>query len=222
MASLGAVPVRVPTPYGTLAAALTPGGVAVVRRHGLSHRTPPHRVNYRAMADGLRRLGVRTCLATAAVGSVRPEWPAGTLAVVRGFLDLSARRLTLYDREVRHTDVGTGGRAAGLLADAAAASGVAVRDGAVYANLDGPRYETPAEIEALRRLGADLVGMTAGTEAMLFAEAGIAYGCLAVVSNLAAGIAGSVLDHEDVVRAVEAQAGPVATVLGRALEAARE
>lgn len=215
VAQLGASSLRVPTPFGTLPAAVTPDGLVVVRRHGPTHGTPPHRLNFRAVADGLRRLGVRHCFATAAVGSLRADWPPGTLAAVADYIDLSGRRLTLFDRTVRHTDVNVHGPTLGLLEQGAGLPR------AVYANLDGPRYETPAEIAALANLGADVVGMTAGSEAVLLAEAGVGYACLAVVSNFASGISGSVLDHEDVVGKVEAQSGAMAAVLSSAIQAAR-
>jgi 5'-methylthioadenosine phosphorylase len=205
----------VPTPFGTLSAAVTQDGLVVVRRHGPTHGTPPHRLNFRAVADGLRRLGVRHCFATAAVGSLRTDWPPGTLAAVRDYVDLSGRRLTLFDRTVRHTAVDVQGPTLALLEQGNQLPG------AVYANLDGPRYETPAEIAMLARLGVDVVGMTAGTEAMLLAEAGVGYACLAVVSNFASGISGSVLDHKDVVTQVEAQAAAIEAVLSATVAAAR-
>src|SRR5436189_62411 len=59
---------------------------------------------------------------------------------------------------------------------------------AVYVNVNGPRYETPAEIRMFVEAGGDVVGMTAGSEAIAMREAGVGYGCLAIITNLAAGL----------------------------------
>jgi 5'-methylthioadenosine phosphorylase len=71
--------------------------------------------------------------------------------------------------------------------------------GGVYGGGDGPRYETPAEIRMLKTLGVDVVGMTASSEAIAMRENGISYACLAIVTNLAAGISANPLSHEEVV-----------------------
>lgn len=68
----------------------------------------------------------------------------------------------------------------------------------VYAQLPGPHYETPAEIRMLRTLGADLVGMSTVLEAIAAREAGAEVFGLSLVTNLAAGITGQPLDHEEV------------------------
>lgn len=222
LSALPSRPVRVPTPFGTFPAALAEGGTLLVKRHSAGHRVPPHRIPFRAIADGLRRAGVERCLATAAVGSLRPDWPTGTMVVVRDFLDFSYRRATLFDRDVVHTDMTDPAPAARFLLEASQATGIEVADGGVYANLDGPRYETPAEIAVLRGISASLVGMTAGTEAVLLREAGVAYGCLAVVTNLAAGLEGAPLDHGDVVNAMEARSEDLARLLSAALDLARD
>src|SRR5580704_14096726 len=81
------------------------GGATVlaVQRHSSGHATPPHRVNYRAVAAGLTALGIGHCLATAAVGCLRPEWPVGTIVPCTDFIDASGRNLTLFDKRVVHT-----------------------------------------------------------------------------------------------------------------------
>ncbi|MGS0686174.1 purine-nucleoside phosphorylase [Nakamurella sp. GG22] len=68
----------------------------------------------------------------------------------------------------------------------------------VYAQLPGPHYETPAEIRMLRTLGADLVGMSTVLEAIAAREAGAEVFGLSLVTNLAAGMTGEPLDHEEV------------------------
>ncbi len=68
----------------------------------------------------------------------------------------------------------------------------------VYAQLPGPHFETPAEIRMLRTLGADLVGMSTGLEAIAARQAGAEVFGLSLVTNLAAGMTGEPLDHQEV------------------------
>jgi 5'-methylthioadenosine phosphorylase len=84
---------------------------------------------------------------------------------------------------------------------------------AVYVGYDGPRYETPAEVKALGQLGGDVVGMTASTEAVLMREAGVDYGCLAIVTNLGSGLASEHLSHDEVVNVMESLGGQIAEAL---------
>lgn len=69
-------------------------------------------------------------------------------------------------------------------------------DGGVYTQTRGPRFETPAEVRALARIG-DLVGMTLAAECILSRELGIAYAAVCVVDNLANGLAPEALTIEE-------------------------
>ncbi len=166
--------------------------VVIVQRHSVGHKVPPHKVRYQAIALGLKALGVKTCFSTAAVGSLREDWSVGTLATCTDFLDFSGRSVTLFDRQVKHTDFTRPFPAAGRLV----AQGVI--DQCVYVCMNGPRYETPTEVATLRNLGGDVVGMTVASEAIVMREADIDYGCLCVVTNLGCGIARTALDHSEV------------------------
>ncbi len=193
LAALGGQALCVPTPFGALRGRLVSHegmSFVIVRRHSVGHKVPPHAVSYEAIADGLRRLGVRGCISSAAVGSLRADWGVGTLASCTDFLDATGRGTTLFERDVRHTDFSLPFPLSGLLQN--------VSTPCVYACMNGPRYETPFEVSLLRGLGADVVGMTAANEAIAMREAGVPYACLAVVTNLASGLSTAELSHGEV------------------------
>lgn len=75
--------------------------------------------------------------------------------------------------------------------------GFSLKEG-VYAYMSGPQYETPAEIRALKILGANLVGMSTVSEVIFAAQVGIRVLCISCVSNMAAGITGAALTEEEV------------------------
>ncbi len=83
------------------------------------------------------------------------------------------------------------------------------------AAMEGPRYETPAEIRALRTLGCDIVGMTSSPEAFLARELEMCYATMCFASNMAAGIQ-SKLSHKEVLKV----ASKVLPDVKRALESA--
>ncbi len=191
--------------------------VLALGRHSSGHKVPPHKVNYLAMARGLQELGARACFATAAVGSLRPEWGAGTLVVCSDFIDLTGRFQTLFDTSVVHTDFSQPFAGRNAILKAAGDVGEKVQDGGVYVCGNGPRYETPAEIKLYTQFGGDVVGMTAATEAILMREAGIDYGCLAIVTNLACGITDQPLSHEEVVDEMKRSGSRALKILMRAV-----
>ncbi len=75
--------------------------------------------------------------------------------------------------------------------------GFTLKEG-VYAYMAGPQYETPAEIRALKVMGANLVGMSTVAEVIFAAQVGIKVLCVSCVSNMAAGITGSPLTEQEV------------------------
>jgi purine-nucleoside phosphorylase len=87
----------------------------------------------------------------------------------------------------------------------------------VYVQFPGPHYETPAEIEMVRRLGGDLVGMSTVLEAIAAREAGTEVLGLSLVTNLAAGMTGEPLNHEEVLRAGHESASRMGALLAEVL-----
>jgi len=187
---------RVGTPYG-----LPPpiflgviGGkpCAFLPRHGFKHSLPPHKINYRANIYALYKLGVRRILATNAVGAINQSFKPGDLVVPHDFIDFTKKRSsTFYEAApVTHVDFSQPycPQLRSLLIENAKNMGYEVWDKAVLVCTEGPRFETPAEIEMFRRLGCDVVGMTGTSEAMLSRELEMCYATICYVSNMAAGL----------------------------------
>jgi purine-nucleoside phosphorylase len=172
--------------------------------HDLTAVTFPMRV--------LQRLGVHTLILTAATGGINTALRPGDLVCLSDHLNLigsSPLRGPNDDRlGTRFPDM-TEVYSAGLRAlahEAAQQLGISLVPG-VYACLSGPSYETPAEIRMLRTLGADVVGMSTVPEAIVARHAGMNVLALALVSNMAAGVLGTPITHEEVLAAGR-EAGP--------------
>ena len=218
------------TPYGEPSGALTFGrlcgrDVVFLPRHGHGHTIAPHEVNYRANIWALREENVDAIISVASVGGIRADLAPGVLAVPHQIIDYThGRTVSLWDGEgeALHVDFGDPYTPSlrRALVEAAKAAGVPVVDGGCYGATQGPRLETKAEIERLRRDGCDLVGMTGMPEAALARELGLDYACLAIVANWAAGRAPTdeVITLEDVLANMAAATEPLPGML-RALKA---
>jgi len=191
----GSRELRVGTPFGP-APPVSIGTVgrqevAFLPRHGSSHELPPHKVNYRANIHALKQLGVERIIATNAVGSINPEYRPGDIAIPIDILDMTkSRATTFYDGPpVTHVDVSEPYCPEVRKALIESSKGVRTKawSDSVMAATEGPRYETPAEIRMLHKLGADIVGMTGAPEAFLARELEICYATVCFISNRAAG-----------------------------------
>ena len=205
---LGGFPVHIPTSTGMLKGRVIRQGnaqILVLSRHSAGHKVPPHKVNYIGMADSLSRLKVKACLASAAVGCLRDDWKPGAFVACSDFVDFTYRNTTMFDQTVVHTDFTDpfSKLCRGALISSAHHLDYPIHPQGIYLATNGPRYETPAEIAIYNNLGVDLVGMTATSEAIAMKEAKVPYGCLAVVTNLAAGLGTQELSHEEVVEEME-------------------
>ena len=177
-------------------------------RHGLRHTLPPHMINFRANLKALESVGVGSVFATSAVGSISGKLRVGEIGLVDQFIDFSSRHLTYFDSRPAHVDMTTPYDKAlqRVVLGAAREAGQKMTRGLVYVSVDGPRYETAAEIRAFRLLGGDVVGMTGAPEVILARELGIAYASVVVATNMAAGLQPKV-SHDEVEDVMD-RAGP--------------
>jgi len=156
----------------------------------------------------LRRMGCAAVLLTNASGGINPALKPGDFVILRDHIGLlgdnplvgphveewGERFPDMSEVYSRHL--------AELLHASANRLGRRAMDG-VYACMPGPCYETPAEIRALKALGADVVGMSTVPEAVFARACGLKVAGLSLVSNLAAGIALQPLAHEEVMAAAK-------------------
>lgn len=158
------------------------------------------------------RLGVRAIALTNAAGGLVPEWAPGRLLCLTDHLNLQGRSALL---------TGEGGRTSpydpelGACLERVAHSLHVPFERGVYAGLLGPSYETPAEIRALRALGAHAVGMSTVAEACAARAAGMRVAALACIANPAAGLGLEPLQHEDVLAVMRRSAEKLGLLLER-------
>lgn len=145
--------------------------------------------------------GAETIVLTNAAGGIRDGMSVGDPVLISDHLNLTARTPLVGARFVNMVDAYDPElRRLAKSVDPTLAEGV-------YAGLIGPQYETPAEIGMLRAMGADLVGMSTVLETIAARSLGVRVLGLSLVTNLAAGVTGQPLSHEEVLAEGEA-AGP--------------
>jgi 5'-methylthioadenosine phosphorylase len=170
-----------------IAAAAAEHGAAIVQRHDGSgaYRLPheiDHAENLRALVDG----GCDRVLAIGSVGSLSAELPVGSLLCPDDFIALHLG-LSIFTDERAHRAPGFDPTWREEVLSAWQACPAKLRDGGIYWQTVGPRFETPAEIRMMAA-HADVVGMTIASECIVAAELGLAYAAICVVDNLANGI----------------------------------
>ena len=205
----------VETPYGDPSAALSFGDlvgrpVVFIARHGDPHRIAPHQINYRANLCALKQVGVTDIVAVNAVGGIHPDLGPSQIAIPDQIIDYTyGREHSIYDgvlsENLDHIDFtypyNQVLRAA--LIQAADSIPLNILKSGVYGATQGPRLESAAEIQRLKRDGCDLVGMTGMPEASLAKELGMNYACIALSVNWAAGLGDSIITMDDIHQALD-------------------
>lgn len=193
------------TPYGTVTLYvqnIRNEEIAFLPRHGIGHSVPPHRINYRANIKALEQLGVKKILATAAVGSLNEHFPPGSLVIPDQFIDFTKQRVsTFYDGigEVVHGDMADPYCPVLMkaLEECGVKSNIKISGIGTYVCVEGPRFETKAEIRFFKSIGGDMVGMTGVPEVVLAREMGICYAAMGIVTNWGNGMADQPISHKE-------------------------
>jgi 5'-methylthioadenosine phosphorylase len=177
-----------------IAAAAAEHGAAIVQRHGAADLpyVLPHEIDHAANLRPLLEQGCDRVLAIGSVGSLSPELAVGSLLCPDDFIALHAGPTVFADARA-HSAPSFDPRWRAEVLAAWGAGGQAPRDGGVYWQARGPRFETPAEIRLIAP-HADVVGMTIASECVIAGELGLEYAALCVVDNLANGIGDGELD----------------------------
>jgi len=199
-----------------------------VSRHEAGHQRLSSLVTHRANIAALHAAGAEAVIAVTVCGAVDPTVELGSL-VCFDDLHFLANRLgngelcTFFDQpgdpQRGHwifEDPFSAGLRAALLAGAADA-GVAVRDGGCYGHVDGPRFNTKAEIRGLAACGVTAVSQTAGPETVLCAELELPYALLGYATDYANGVQDEPTPVEELIRLVGASAEAFAVALTAAL-----
>jgi len=186
-------------------------------RHALVFLGRTHLYEGRGVAAVVH--GVRTAAAAGAgvvvltngCGGLRPAYAPGQPVLISDHINLTATSPIVGARFLDLTDLYSPRlRALCREVDPSLEEGV-------YVQLPGPHYETPAEIAMIRTMGGDLVGMSTTLEAIAAREAGAEVLGLSLVTNLAAGMTGEPLNHEEVLEAGRAAATRMGALLSMVL-----
>ncbi len=163
-------------------------------------------------------MGLKAVVLTNAAGGINAEYSAGCLVALRDHINLQGTNPLLgpnddrmgprfldmteaYYQPYRELALREGKRL-----------GISVHEG-VYAAMSGPTYETPAEIRFLRTIGADLVGMSTVPEVIAARHIGLRVLAISCVTNMAAGLSGHPLSHQEVLAAGERVKGQFMSLL---------
>ncbi|HEY3927247.1 MAG TPA: purine-nucleoside phosphorylase [Candidatus Koribacter sp.] len=156
----------------------------------------------------LQRLGARAVVLTNAAGGINPKYGRGALVVIRDHINLMGGSPLIgpnddrlgprfpdmtyaYDRDYRQ-----------FARESAKDEGIELQEG-IYAAMHGPSFETPSEIQMLGRVGADLVGMSTVPEVLAARHMNVRVLAISCVTNMAAGLSGETLSHQEVLETTQ-------------------
>jgi 5'-methylthioadenosine phosphorylase len=203
--------------------------VVHVSRHLDGHKRLSSQVTHQANISALKQLHVDGVLAVTVCGACDASVELGSL-IVFDDLHFLANRLPDGSLCTLHTEPGKPGRGHWIydrpfseplrqaLLDAARGGGHSVRDGGCYGHVDGPRFNTRAEIRSLQAAGVTAVSQTAGPETVLCGEAELPYALIGYATDYANGVSDEPTPVEELVRLIGASGAAFATTLAAAVE----
>jgi purine-nucleoside phosphorylase len=202
--------------WGEVPVAVLAGRVHLYEGYGPGEVVFPVRV--------LALAGIRSFIATCAAGGIAPRATPGTLMVFSDHLNFQGANplAGFHDRRwgERFVDMTQAYDPSLRLCTLKAAGAMRLEcfEG-IYASLLGPAYETPAEIRALRRLGADAVGMSTVPEVIAVHQMGVRALAVAVITNRAAGLSRNPLSHAEVLQTSQAASRDLARLIDAVMPA---
>lgn len=198
--------IEVDTPFGAPSAAFVLTSISnrliwCLARHGTNSQIKAFDVNYRANVWAFKELGVQSLIATATVGGINVE--IGDIVIPDQIVDYTYGREHTFANELEPASVDFTFPFSRTLLEALNKalpneSPSSEQPHWTYGCTQGPRLETAAEINRMRKDGCDLVGMTLMPEAVLAREIGLNYAAICLVVNKAAGVGGKTIDVEQI------------------------
>ena len=194
-------------------------GVAVAAMQGRVHLYegyPAHQVAFPVRVFAC--MGINAVVLTNAAGGINPSYGKGALVVIRDHIKLQGQNPLAGPNEERFgprfpdMTEAYSPRFRKFVLDEADRLGVDIYEG-IYAAMLGPSYETPAEIRYLRTIGADLVGMSTVPEVIAARHMGLEVLAISCVTNMAAGMSGEKINHNEVLETGERVRGKFLALL---------
>jgi purine-nucleoside phosphorylase len=199
--------------HGGIVRSVRHGDLNVLLYMGRTHVYEDHGID--AVAHAVRTAaaaGCRTVVFTNGAGSMNPGWLPGTPVLIHDHINFTGTSPLHGATFIDLTDLYSSRlRAICHEIDPDLPQGV-------YIQFRGPSYETPAEIRMARGMGADLVGMSTALEAIVARESGMEILAISLVTNLAAGMTGDPLNHDEVLANGAASAERLGGLLARVLD----
>ncbi len=186
-----------------------------IERHHGDGTTPPHQINHRANIQALSGAGVDAILAVCSVGAIPVDFPPGSVGYATQYIDFTGVDMSFFKDDVKFTSMTEpfDSEMNEKLQQVLSKIQPGLDLGRTYWLAHGPHFETKAEIDAIEKLGGEVVGMTMPRECKLAAELEIPYAAILVSSNWAAGRepgdSTKALDHSEVSATAETKLGPV-------------
>ena len=175
-----------------------------IQRHHGEGTNPPHMINHHANISALAAAGCDSILAVCSVGTIPANFPPGSVGYATQYIDMTGVAATFHDMDAQFTsmtspfDLEMNQKISQVLSK--------LQQGLIlertYWLTQGPQFESKAEIDAIEKLGGEVVGMTMPRECKLAAEIEMPYSAILIASNWAAGRhpddSSAPLDHEEV------------------------
>lgn len=200
-------------------------GIPCIALQGRSHLYEGHSIQDISFpVQLLGCLGIRRLIVTSAAGGINPKFQPGDLMLISDHINLMGSNPLIglhsgksepyfpdmsnaYDARMRETAL-----------DVACRKEIPLQEG-VYVGVTGPNYETPAEIRMFRTLGADAVGMSTVPEVIMAVRMGIRVLGISCITNMAAGISGKKITHDEVLETTKRVEKKIGILLDGIIEA---